>query len=70
MNNNPTLDHIRFIVNNYKSLKKYDDYDSSNNKSVSNDDINLNLRMLNLILSDDIKKETNRIIEEFKNLDI
>jgi len=70
MNNNPFLDHIRLIVNNYKSLKNYDDYDNSSNKSVSKDDINLNLRMLNIILSDDIKKETNRIIQEFKNLDI
>ena len=62
------INKINKIIIDYKQLKKYNNYDSKNNKDIR-EDINLNLRMLYLI-SQDIKNDTNRIINEFKYLDI
>jgi hypothetical protein len=62
------MENINKIIIDYKQLKKYNNYDSKNNKDIR-EDVNLNLRMLYLI-SQDIKNDTNRIINEFKYLDI
>tara|TARA_B110000858_G_C17780815_1_gene464681 strand:+ start:1681 stop:1878 length:198 start_codon:yes stop_codon:yes gene_type:complete len=62
------INKINKIIIDYKQLKKYNNYDSKNNKDIR-EDVNLNLRMLYLI-SQDIKNDTNRIINEFKYLDI
>ena len=62
------INKINKIIIDYKQLKKYNNYDYKNNKDIR-EDVNLNLRMLYLI-SQDIKNDTNRIINEFKYLDI